>query len=163
MGGIARVLSGLVLLSSLSACSPQVELNDHTFNRYIQAMQNIQQTYPDLARKLQTEGSLALKQQDVEKLELAVKRAGFADLGEFIQVNTAVAWSITRIKTQQTIQNQDLNLSKGLDQFNQDLTHIKARSKNWWSEFSQQFSQPADDQGVNVVEKNLQKLKALFS
>ena len=163
MDGIARILSGLVLLSSLSACNPQIELNDQTFARYIRAMQNIQHTYPDISHKLQTEGSLSLQPRDVEKLEDAVKDAGFNDLREFVEVNTAVAWSITRLKGQETVQHQQLNLKKGLEQLNEDLGHLKPQSTSCWGEFTKQFTQPADKKGVDVVQKNLQKLKDIFS
>lgn len=163
MGAISRFLSGLLLLTTLSACSPQVELDEQTFDRYIGAMQNLQRTYPDLALKLQTEGSLSLKETDVQKVEDAVMDAGFNDLREFMTVNSAVAWSITRLKTQQTVQHQQTNISKGLEQLGQDLNRFKAQSQTWWSTVSQQFSQPADAQGINVVERNLQKLKELFS
>lgn len=162
MSGISRLLAGLLLISALSACSPQVQLNDQTFDRYIRAVYNLQRTYPDLARKLQTQGESSLNAQDVEKVENAVRTAGFNDLREFVEVNQAVAWSVTKLKTQHTIQNQDLNISKGLQQFSDDLGRIQAQSKNWWSEFSHQFSQPADQSGVSVVERNLQKLKDIW-
>lgn len=156
-------LSCLALSTGLYACSPAVNLDEQTFNHYIHAMRNIQGSYPNLSRKLQTEGTLSLKDRDVDQLEHAVKEAGFHNLSEFIQVNSAVAWTITRIKSQQTIQHQQLNLKKGLEQFSDDLKRVKAQSSNWWSTLSRQFSQPANKQSVDVVEKNFQKLKQIFS
>jgi len=156
-------LSCLALSTSLCACSPAVNLDDQTFNHYILAMRNLQQSYPDLARKLQTEGTLSLQNRDVDRLEDSVKAAGFHNLSEFIQVNSAVAWTITRIKSQQTMQNQQLNLKKGLEQLSDDLARIKTQSGSWWNTLSHQFTQPANKKGVDVVEKNFQKLKQIFS
>lgn len=156
-----KLIACSLIIAGLWGCAPaeQTQLTAQTFEQYIRAMENIQQTYPDLATQLQKNDPKAVRPEDVTRIEEAVQRAGFKDLGAFMETNATMAWTLAQLKLQQAWKTHSADFASGAESLEEGAEKIGDDLGQVGKEVGQQLEQ-ATDQVREGLENTSNTLKA---
>ncbi|MGV3524759.1 MAG: hypothetical protein ACO1RX_11055 [Candidatus Sericytochromatia bacterium] len=156
-----KLIACSLILASLWGCAPaeQTQLTAQTFEQYIRAMENIQKAYPELATQLQKNDPKAVRPEDVTRIEEAVQRAGFKDLGAFMETNATMAWTLAQLKLQQAWKTHSADFASGAESLGEGAEKIGDDLGQVGQEVGQQLEQ-ATEQVREGLENTSNTLKA---
>lgn len=172
---------GLCLCLSLSACAQKI--NEKTIKNYIQAYQSIRKISPELGKKLQSPDFNILDgQASYQELNQAVQKAGFKDMGEFVQVNNTIAFGFGQTQSKQFLGDVDGKMKQGLAQIDSQLKNpalpaetrrqLEAsrqsmidhytNSKKWADDVVNVMNKGTDPETTQLIQAHKQELSKLY-
>ena len=110
----------LTSLLFLAGCGSSITLTDELVLKYIQGYKNIRALSPELAGDLKNQKRSASPDQ-ISKMDIAVKQAGFSGYPEFLKVNASVALAFSQFQATRFMSEMGEMQDAGLKQLDEQL------------------------------------------
>ena len=187
---LVRLRRGLALLAlvtlalGLAGCEKPAPLTDEDVVKYIAATKAIRAVSPELADKLGKKDAAPEEgQAGFDKIDGAVKAAGFGSYADFVQVNAAIAVNFSAAQATLFMADQDDAMKKGNAQVDQALNDpnvpeaTKVQLRAQMAQANEQYTKDKgfadkvmgwikpmqDDASMAVIKKHRVELQAAMS
>ena len=187
---LVRLRRGLALLAlvtlalGLAGCEKLAPLTDEDVVKYIAATKAIRAVSPELADKLGKKDAAPEEgQAGFDKIDGAVKAAGFGSYADFVQVNAAIAVNFSAAQATLFMADQDDAMKKGNAQVDQALNDpnvpeaTKVQLRAQMAQANEQYTKDKgfadkvmgwikpmqDDASMAVIKKHRVELQAAMS